>query len=586
MSSTEYQQPKEDVCGIILDGHAPPDLLFSIFQAIINCIREINLRLDPNFKVFVYLYGSGHFKKLLPVNPSLKHFRKILKLAHDKKEFLRLAELYNSKGGMHLALSACKATMATQEENSCKRIVLISSNEEPCLPEEVEKCIEISKFLVQSEYLLVPFLVTLNGKAFNVDKFWANLKYLPVDYSLAFQRSELSNSLEPIDVTGLEGKLISMVQAKTVRKPVAFRGQISISNLKIGVSMYSIYSKWTKPTTTRHQWQPHELKKQKSYHEDQDQNQNPDNEDENENLRPQKKLKVGYLYANQPPKPDLLSGLVNIEVLKFVDTQAVPQLGISGKRYFIVGSNLKIRNSKPAFASLHRTLRQKQKVAVCLMHKPSKPHLGLMYAFDPTNSNDNVSPSTECGIYFVPLPFIEDIRVPDLSTVSVSHSHENSTEIERLMQILYYSKGFSPELFENPMYLQFSRAFESVVLHTPFEQPPDNTLPHYARLSSFKNKFNLLIVPTSKSRPQSPVKPKPKPKPLNTSIDWDEECPYSGYSLREILRTDEDDMKEKYDSKTLYWATTKLGLVLATRRRKELYAREIVKAKKEHRIIV
>lgn len=541
MSSTEALQPQGDNVLYAIDVHLP--IWRSILKAVAHSIASLQQLGDRKFQVGVFLYGLDKLDAKPPASttpsplgqkfptPIVGGCCALINLHQPKVEDLKLLlQLVEGETGVECASTSesllalaqtAKVEFFSQREKHFNRLVIFSDADPSFPASELQVLQQQFQSIAALGVLVVPVLFTdQDDHEEFASEFWSQIPYMPSNMSTAALSSGLRVSLNPVclaslDESALAESLDLLVRQKAERKRVEFRGVLSCQSLQLGICGYAVAS-------------PHRQRYQGLFHRSAHGHEPVHrvySDPPIDSIHKEFVLNPGCggvevssqdleeLRAVIPP-----DGTPQIRIHRFLPPQRC-QVEPHYRLYrsiFIVPSNFKIANSKRAFAALHRSMVRKQVVGLAT-YVPKQtgrsPMLGLLYAFDPaTLQNEQVSqvcgPSPQSGMYFVKLPFSQDIR--GMQMVQESETPANGRlekKMAKLVNKFYYEPGFDPQLFSNPTNEQFAKVLGYLALG-PLQCPPeelmdeegnDNTVPNYKSIRKHAGKLcekiEELLVP-------------------------------------------------------------------------------------------
>lgn len=536
MSSTEALQPDGDAVLYLID--ASPSMVRSglfeqVVDAVVTSIKQVQRQGDRQFDtgVIVYNITNPDFRRTQFVNlqvmmriakPTTSDLKALIFLANQED----LSQDFDASSLVN-ALQQAKLELALLKPSIFRRLVIITDNDKPCEEADLRRLQLLTHDLVQMDVLIAPMFLESSYKRFDPSSQWAKLVYLPPSLSRAREYSNLTVSMEPYNVDDLGADLITLVQSKAERKMTLFRGIFSVASLMIGIAAYKIVSRCLPPhsqfVAKTGSDAPHRVRSGVSLvYKD------------NRTIAGDSEVRRQYVLGTygEVPLPifqaeelEILrpsSHSPHLELISFVHAQRLHEFGMTTSSILIVPSNHSLANSKKAFASLRRSMIRQHKVAYVRYfpknnHKPAVN--GLMYAYDPfSNHSDSqrvLNPSVACGMYFVELPFADDLRHGvSQSRTNLRVSPTLESHVISLVKKFRYQPGFDPAQFPNPAIAQFASILESAALENETElyTISDSTKPNYEKIarnaSCLAKNIQQSIIQTEEPRPPEAKKAK------------------------------------------------------------------------------
>lgn len=529
MSSTEALQPLGDCVLYAIDVHLP--IWKSVLKAVAHSITSLQQLGDRKFQVGVTLFGldakptpTSLLSKrasapivsgccaLVPLHQStVEDVKKLLQLA---EEDLPTKCAPTSESLLTLAQGA-KLEFYSQKVRLFNRLVIFSDSDPQFPASEFPELQVQFQSIAGLDVLVVPVLFTdQHDQEDFASEFWSQIPYMPSNMTTAALNSGLRVSLNPVCLSTLDEdhlveRLDLLVRQKAERKRVEFRGVLTCQSMRIGVCGYSVAS------SPRPKYQGLFVRGANGYERVHRVYAETDMESAHREyvLNPG----IGGIEVNAEDVEELRTVLPSdeppqIHIHSFLPPQEC-QMGTHYRLYrslFIVPSNFRILQSKDAFASLHRSMVRKQVVALASYipnQRGRSPMLGFLYAFDPATATNAHSshpsgPSPLSGMYFVKLPFSQDIR--GMQMVQDGKTPANGRLEQRMAKLVkkfYFEPGFDPQLFSNPSSEQFAKVLGHLALG-PLQCPPeqltnekgnDNTLPNYKSIKRHAGKLCIKV---------------------------------------------------------------------------------------------
>lgn len=495
-------------CSASMD-QGEPSLLSLVFQTVADSMRALAIhnRADTiNLGLLFYNTTESNvtFKPLsLPTPLDVKKLIRLGERPQFRKDAVHCGQ--RSPEAFINMLNTAKAQVTGIHDRSLFRLIIITNDDDPV--DGSAKLLNIAQTSMSDlgdlRVLTLPVFLDLDG-LFKPTKFWSKLTYMPANMTeFEYRAGSVTLSSEPAgDILSSLRRLIG----GAMRQPHAYIGTLRLGAMDIGIRSSSIYP--NRPVKLF----PVKLAVYEK-----------NGETITEVLANQyafldkdtgkvlKDSEVARADENTETAVDNYGDENNVyEMLRFVPREvcvaAHLRCGSSGVSKLLVPSNLRIEKSSRAFASLHRSMRQRNVGALMRLsriHGP--PVLGLLYAFDPSKPSPGPAFDQKedayiaCGMFFVPLPFSDDIR--DLETKAATKSEikaeskpgDLESGLASVIQKMNI-KHFNPEKFPSPMRAQNERVLECQVLGLDLQvdsdesgvyEMPDATTPRYGSMVKF-----------------------------------------------------------------------------------------------------
>lgn len=527
--------------------------LTSVCEAIRDTAKQGVARYDAGVILFNVDTPNGSETLLKMGEPAIADLKSMIRLVQNKPSST-IKSTHASGANLLNLIRLAKSAMNSLHTKSYRRVVLITNEDNPFkenTEEDVNESIVASNLiadLVASPSVLVPIFVNPPDHRFDTTKFWINVDYVP---SFWASMEIMGDNLKPIDVETLNSRHAALIVSRSVRKFSSLRGTLKLNKLSIGFMGYNIVRTHAGLpsaykigiSSLKNGFDQREILKSNAIFAKAGSGAEIEEDKKPEFVRKFKlsSSKDEELWTVDVSNEDLEelkrfdddnddnnnnSNRSSVEIENFVSVETLrgihDKYGYVGHSILLVPSDDRLENSTKAFASLHRSMMNKKVAAIALLNHSSKasshaPQLGVLYAFDPQSNPAPklLEPSASMGLYFVPLPYSNDVReIPSLVAGEITPQSSKpdpvamslKASLSALIKKFKLPNGYDPKKFPNPSYSLFAYILEHLALSLPLEykengdgykiivEPQDPTLPRYAKIDQLFEKVGKVIV--------------------------------------------------------------------------------------------